>query len=64
MVDMVAFLSLPFLLGARLMIAVNLTTYLEPSLRAASRLVSTNTFMNDLVCSIITRESVSFLPNR
>ncbi|KAK6736795.1 hypothetical protein RB195_019473 [Necator americanus] len=57
-VDMVAFLSLPFLLGARLMIAVNLTTYLEPSLRAASRLVSTNTFMNDLVCSIITRESL------
>ncbi|EYC15427.1 hypothetical protein Y032_0037g3515 [Ancylostoma ceylanicum] len=57
-VDMVAFMSLPFLLGARLMIAVNLTTYLEPSLRAASRLVSTNTFMNDLVCSIITRESL------
>ncbi|VDM66373.1 unnamed protein product, partial [Strongylus vulgaris] len=57
-VDMVAFLSLPFLLGARLMIAMNITTYLEPSLQAASRLISTNTFMNELVCSIIPRESL------
>ncbi|VDN30923.1 unnamed protein product [Cylicostephanus goldi] len=57
-VDTVAFLSLPFLLGARLMIAVNIMTYLEPSLHAASRLVSTNAFMNELVCSIIPRESL------
>lgn len=57
--DMLAFLSLPFLLAARLVIAVNLTTYIEPSLRAASRLISTGGFMNELMCSIIARESVS-----
>uniref|UniRef100_A0A7I4Y4B3 G protein-coupled receptor n=1 Tax=Haemonchus contortus TaxID=6289 RepID=A0A7I4Y4B3_HAECO len=57
-VDMLALLSLPFLLGARLMIATNLTTYIEPSLHAASRLVSTSGFMNELKCSIIARESL------
>ncbi|WKX92940.1 hypothetical protein Q1695_010735 [Nippostrongylus brasiliensis] len=57
-VDLVAFLSLPFLLGARLLIATNLITYIEPSLRAASRLVSTGSFMNELTCSIIARESL------
>uniref|UniRef100_A0A0K0DNJ2 G_PROTEIN_RECEP_F1_2 domain-containing protein n=1 Tax=Angiostrongylus cantonensis TaxID=6313 RepID=A0A0K0DNJ2_ANGCA len=58
MVDTVAFLSLPFLLGARMMIALNLTTYIQPSLRAASRLVPTNELMDELKCSIVPMESL------
>ncbi|VDM64474.1 unnamed protein product [Angiostrongylus costaricensis] len=57
-VDTVAFLSLPFLLGARMMIALNLTTYVEPSLRAASRLVPTNGLMDELKCSVVPKESL------
>ncbi|KJH45161.1 hypothetical protein DICVIV_08803 [Dictyocaulus viviparus] len=57
-VDMVAYLSLTFLLGARMMIVLNLINYIEPSLQAASRLVPTSDFMNELRCSIIANDSL------
>ncbi|KAK6023690.1 hypothetical protein OSTOST_10519 [Ostertagia ostertagi] len=67
-VDMMALLSLPFLLGAGLMIAFLLgaglmiamypTSCIEPSLHSASRLVSTSGFVSELMCSIIARESL------
>uniref|UniRef100_A0A1I7X156 Uncharacterized protein n=1 Tax=Heterorhabditis bacteriophora TaxID=37862 RepID=A0A1I7X156_HETBA len=57
-VDFCAFVALPFLITARLMIAQNLETYMDPALRAAGRLADPQQFINELKCSITMRENL------